>query len=54
MKHRAHEALGLVLAQSKEMGAAKEQFERAIALGDNSPEAKANLAKAVAALGSEK
>ena len=51
---RAHEALGLVLAQSKEMGAAKEQFERAIALGDNSPEAKANLAKAVAALGSEK
>lgn len=51
---RAHEALGIVLAQLKQMAAAKEQFERAIALGDNSPEAKANLAKAVAALGSGK
>jgi Flp pilus assembly protein TadD len=51
---RAHEALGIVLAQLKEMAAAKEQFERAIALGDNSPEAKANLAKAVEALGSGK
>ena len=51
---RAHEALGIVLAQSKQMTAAKEQFERAIALGDSSPEAKANLAKALAALGSGK
>jgi Flp pilus assembly protein TadD len=51
---RAHEALGIVLAQLNKMAAAKEQFERAIALGDNSPEAKENLAKAVAALGSGK
>jgi Flp pilus assembly protein TadD len=51
---RAHEALGIVLAQLKEMTAAKEQFERAIALGDSSPEAKANLQKAIAALGSGK
>jgi len=50
----AHEALGIVLAQLKDMAGAKEQFERAVALGDNSPEAKANLAKALAALGSGK
>jgi Flp pilus assembly protein TadD len=47
-----HEALGVVLAQLKDMAGAKEHFERAIALGDNTPEAKANLAKAVAAIGS--
>jgi Flp pilus assembly protein TadD len=49
-----HEALGVVLAQLKNMAGAKEHFERAIALGDNTPEAKANLAKAVEALGSGK
>ncbi len=49
-----HEALGVVLAELKEMTGAKEHFERAIALGDSSPEAKANLAKVVAALGPEK
>jgi Flp pilus assembly protein TadD len=48
---KAHEALGVVLAQLKEMTGAKEHFERAIALGDNSPEAKANLARAIEALG---
>jgi len=51
---RTHEALGVVLAQMKDMVRAKEHFERAIALGDNSPEANANLAKAIAALGSGK
>jgi Flp pilus assembly protein TadD len=46
-----HEALGVVLAQLKDMTGAKEQFERAIALGDNSPELKANLAKVLTAIG---
>jgi uncharacterized protein HemY len=48
----AHETLGGVLAQSKQMTGAKENFERAIALGDNSPEAKAYLAKVLEALAS--
>jgi len=51
---QTHEALGVVLAQLNEIAGAKEHFERAIALGDNTPEAKANLAKAVEALGSGK
>jgi Flp pilus assembly protein TadD len=49
-----HEALGVVLAELKEMTGAKEQFERAIALGDGSTEVKANLARVVAALGAGK
>jgi Flp pilus assembly protein TadD len=49
-----HEALGVVLAQLKDMAGAKEQFERAIALGDGSPEVTANLARVVAALGAGK
>jgi Flp pilus assembly protein TadD len=51
---RMHEALGVVLAQLKDMAGAREHFERAIALGDSSAEAKANLAKAVEALGAGK
>jgi tetratricopeptide (TPR) repeat protein len=51
---RMHEALGVVLAQINDMPGAKAHFERAIALGDNSAEAKANLAKAVEALGAAK
>jgi tetratricopeptide (TPR) repeat protein len=50
----AHEVLGVVLAQLKDMAGAKEHFERAIALGDNDADAKANLAKVNAAIGSGK
>jgi len=50
----AHEVLGVVLAQLKDMAGAKEHFERAIALGDNDAEAKENLARVNAALGSGK
>jgi Flp pilus assembly protein TadD len=48
-----HEALGYVLAQLKQMPAAKEQFEKAIALGDSNPEVKENLAKVLASLGKQ-
>ncbi len=49
-----HEALGVLLAEMKEMTGAKEQFERAISLGDSSAEAKANLARVVEVLGTGK
>jgi Flp pilus assembly protein TadD len=49
---RLHEAFGTVLAGLNRMGEAREQFERAIALGDTTPEAKDNLAKVLQALGS--
>jgi len=47
---QAHEALGVVLAQLKEMTGAKEHLQRAIALGDNDPEVKENLARIQRAL----
>jgi Flp pilus assembly protein TadD len=50
----AHEVLGVVLAQLKDMAGAKAHFERAIALGDNDADAKDNLAKVNAAIGSGK
>lgn len=50
----AHEVLGVVLAQLKDMTGAKEHFERAIALGDNDADARENLAKVTAATGSGK
>jgi Flp pilus assembly protein TadD len=50
----SHEALGVVLAQLNEMAGAKEHLERAIALGDNNPEVKENLARVLRALGSGK
>jgi Flp pilus assembly protein TadD len=49
-----HEALGVVLARLKQMAGAKEHLERAIALGDNTPAVKENLARVLAALGAEK
>ena len=51
---QTHEALGVVLAQMKDMARAKEHFERAIALGDNNAEARANLARAIEALAAGK
>jgi Flp pilus assembly protein TadD len=50
----AHEALGLVLAQLNQMTGAKEHLQKAIALGDNDPEVKENLAKVQRALGAGK
>jgi len=50
----AHEALGLVLAQLNQMTGAKEHLQRAIALGDNGPEVKENLAKVLQAIGAGK
>lgn len=49
-----HEALGVVLARLKQMAGAKEHLERAIALGDNTPAVKENLARVLAVLGAEK
>ena len=49
-----HEALGVVLAQLNEMTAAKEHFQRAIALGDDGPDVKENLAKVLRALAAGK
>jgi len=49
-----HEALGITLAQLNEMAAAKSHFERAIALGDGTPEVKQSLAKVVAAIAAGK
>ncbi len=46
-----HEAEGTVLARLNRMPEAREQLERAIALGDTTPEAKDNLAKVLNALG---
>jgi len=46
-----HEAYGTVLARLNRMPEAREQFERAITLGDATPEAKDNLAKVLHALG---
>jgi hypothetical protein len=43
-----------VLAQSKQMTGAKENFGRAIALGDNSPEAKATWQKSLRRLPPER
>jgi Flp pilus assembly protein TadD len=50
----AHEALGVVLAQLNDMTGAKEHLQRAIALGDNNPEVKENLARVLAVLGAGK
>lgn len=49
-----HEALGVVLAQLNQMTGAKEHLQRAIALGDDAPDVKENLAKVVKALGAGK
>jgi Flp pilus assembly protein TadD len=49
-----HEALGIVLAQMKELPGAKEHLERAIALGDSGPEVKQNLARVMESLAAEK
>jgi Flp pilus assembly protein TadD len=48
---RLHEAMGIVLARLNRMPEARQHLERAIALGDTTPEAKNNLAKVLQALG---
>lgn len=46
----AHSLLGVVLARQREWGGAKQQFERAIALGDTSQEVQENLAGVMQAM----
>jgi len=49
----SHEALGVVLAQLKDMPGAQAQFEKAIALGDTNPEVRQNLSNVLKTLGKE-
>jgi Flp pilus assembly protein TadD len=46
----AHSLLGVVLARQRDYAGAKQQFERAIALGDTSEETRENLARVTQAL----
>ena len=46
----SHEVLGFVLARLNDLPGAKQQWEKAIALGDDDPEVKQNLSKVVQTL----